>query len=210
MAKNSQNQRKVFFNYRRSDNPDFVERIRDWFIRSYGRENVFMDFDNIPPFTRFSEFIREKVSECDVLIAIIGPTWLDALRQRIASGEEDYVRMEIVTALGQGRLVAPICIKGATVPVDRDLPPDLRPMLQQNVAFLDSGVAFLDNIETIMQGVENELVRREVDHIVPIETLVTAEFDLLGTIVHFHEAVDAKNWQRALDLLQRIRSSNQA
>src|SRR5262249_51707799 len=83
MTKTSQAQRKVFFNYRRSDNPDFVERIRDWFIRAYGRENVFMDFDNIPPFTRFSEFIRDKVGECDVLIAIIGPTWLDALRARI-------------------------------------------------------------------------------------------------------------------------------
>ncbi len=65
--------RKIFISYRRDDHPDFVERIRDWFVIRYGRSNVFMDFDSIPPFTKFADYIREKVEETDVMIVIIGP-----------------------------------------------------------------------------------------------------------------------------------------
>src|SRR5512145_1622371 len=139
--------RRIFISYRRHDHPDFVERIRDWFLLRYGRDSVFMDFDNIPPFTRFADYIRQRVRECDVLIAIVGPSWMDTLREREQHADEDYVRLEIRLALEEGKPIAPICIKGAAPPRVHDLPADLRPMLDYNVAFLNSGRDFLDNIE---------------------------------------------------------------
>ncbi len=44
---------KVFVNYRRSDEKIFVELLRTHFMFRYGQENVFMDFDSLPPFTNF-------------------------------------------------------------------------------------------------------------------------------------------------------------
>lgn len=149
----------IFISYRRSDNPGFVERIRDWFIMRYGREHVFMDFDSIPPFVKFADFIREKVQESDALIAIIGPEWLNLLKQKEAAGEEDYVRIEIALALQMKKVVAPICIMAASMPDAIHLPDDLRPMLAYNAAFLNPGRDFLDNIQRIVEAAEREIVK---------------------------------------------------
>jgi hypothetical protein len=157
----SESKRKIFISYRRDDNADFVERLRDWFIQRYKRENVFMDFDTIPPFTRFADFINERVHECDVLIAVVGPRWMELMREKAAHFQDDYVRIEVGLALQEGKLVAPICIKGASIPLQAELPYDLRSMLDYNAAFLNSGSAFLDNIEYIIDAIEEELTRRE-------------------------------------------------
>ena len=74
--------RKIFISYRRSDNPDFVDRIRDWFIHRYGRANVFMDFDSIPPGVKFADYIRATIQQSDTVIAVIGPRWLELLREK--------------------------------------------------------------------------------------------------------------------------------
>lgn len=205
----SKPQRKVFVNYRRVDNPDFVERIRDWFMQRYGRDNVFMDFDNIPPFTRFADFIRERVRECDVLVAIIGPQWLNLMQERIQIDGEDFVRIEIQLALEEKKLIAPICIKGAPLPRREDLPPDLRPLLDYNVAFLDSGRNFLDNVERIMNAVEHELARNENPALstgeYAEEIVESPGYDLVEEIELLHEAMDNQQWSVALELLRRIR-----
>lgn len=206
----SRPKRTVFFSYRRNDHPDFVERIRDWFIQAYGRENVFMDFDTIPPFTRFADFIQDRVAECEVLIAIIGPRWMESLKAHMEKGDEDYVRTEIALALVHNKLIAPICIKGALPPPVQDLPSDLRSMMDYNVAFLESGTSFLDNIARLMDAVERELAESEIDTVVHLESFTDNRFDLLGTIAEFHKATDRRDWQRALHLLHRIRESKQA
>jgi hypothetical protein len=207
---NDQPKRKIFLSYRRADHPDFVERIRDWFAWKYGRDSVFMDFDTIPPFTRFADFIREKVRECDVLVAIIGPQWLDLLQQRMTDAEDDYVRVEIRLALDEGKPIAPICIKDALSPRRRDLPSDLQPMMDYNVAHLNSGRHFLDNIERTVEGVEQLLARIEMFQSVKqdIEQYRPPEFDIQGAILNFQDAADHEDWYMARDWLKRIRHSN--
>ncbi len=160
----------VFISYRRADHPDFVERIRDWFIANgYDDERVFMDLSNMPYFTDFAEFIREKVLESEVVIVIIGPQWLDLLRERAARDETDYVRLEIAIALEQGKLVAPICIKGAKMLNTKDLQdfPDLSQMTRYHAPELDSGRPFLKNIADIIGALEAELERRNNKKVTP-------------------------------------------
>ncbi|MCL4256508.1 MAG: formylglycine-generating enzyme family protein, partial [Anaerolineae bacterium] len=153
----------LFISYRRADHPDFVERIRDWFIANgYDDERVFMDLSNMPYFTDFAEFIREKVLESEVVIVIIGPQWLEHLRERATRDETDYVRLEIAIALEQGKLVAPICIKGAKMPNGKDLQdfPDLKQITRYHAPELDAGRPFLKNIADIIEALEAELERR--------------------------------------------------
>lgn len=201
-----QTKRKIFFNYRRADNPDFVERIRDWFAWKYGRDSVFMDFDTIPPFTAFADFIREKVRECDLLVAIIGPEWSKLLSERMAmTDEEDYVQTEIRLALEEGKPIAPICIKKAIVPRVRDLPPQLRPMMDYHVAHLDAGKHFLDNIERILDGVEQQLTK--LDALKVIAQVQQVEFDVFAAIQSYQDAADKEEWKKALDWIEKIRHS---
>lgn len=198
--------RKIFISYRRADNPDFVERIRDWFAWKYGRDSVFMDFDTIPPFTPFADFIRDKVRECDLLVAIIGADWVKTLNDRIKnSDDEDYVRTEIRLALELKKPIAPICIKKASIPSVRDLPRDLRPMLDYNSAQLDSGRHFLDNIEMILNAVEHQLERLDAFKIMAL--VQTVQFDVMTAIQRYQDAADHAHWSLALDWLSRIRAS---
>lgn len=198
--------RKIFISYRRADNPDFVERIRDWFAWKYGRDSVFMDFDTIPPFTPFADFIRDKVRECDLLVAIIGMDWVKTLQERVKhEDDEDYVRTEIRLALELKKPIAPICIKKAMTPNVRDLPPDLRPMLDYNSAHLDSGRHFLDNIEMILSAVEHQLERLDAWKVMAM--VQTVQFDVMKAIQHYQDAADHANWAAALDWLSRIRES---
>ncbi|MEP6989213.1 MAG: toll/interleukin-1 receptor domain-containing protein, partial [Chloroflexota bacterium] len=201
--------RKIFISYRRADNPDFVERIRDWFAWKYGRDSVFMDFDTIPPFTPFADFIRDKVRECDLLVAIIGTDWVKSLNDRIKNADdEDYVRTEIRLALELKKPIAPICIKKAAIPNVRDLPLDLRAMLDYNSATLDSGRHFLDNIDMILNAVEHQLQRLDAWKVMAM--VQNAQFDVMTAIQHYQDAADHDQWTAALDWLSRIRRSGYA
>ncbi len=205
--------RKIFINYRRADNTDFVERIRDWFVLRYGRESVFMDFDNIPPFTKFADFIRETVADCDVLVAIIGPAWMQMLQEKISQhDEEDYVQVEIKLALEQKKLIAPICIKGAPVPKTLHLPPDLRPLMDYNVAHLNSGREFLDNIGRIIDALEKKLDELEGMKVVSrdIDAIEQISFNIRHVIKNFETAETQGDYQAALHWLHQIRTSGYA
>ncbi len=147
--------RKIFISYRRQDNPEFVERIRDWFIRPYGRDNVFMDFDTIPPMVKFADFIRKEIEACDVMLVIIGPRWIELLREKAANFEEDFVRIEVGLALQLGKPIMPICIMDAQLPKPTELPADLSSLLAYNTASLHPGRDFLDNIERILEAINN-------------------------------------------------------
>jgi len=147
---------KFFISYRRNDYPDIVEHIRSWFSWRYGRTNVFMDFDSIPVGVPFPDHIKEQIRACDVILVIISPSWL----QRILDDpfrEDDWVRIEIGEALNLQKLVIPIYIKGATVPEIKKLPFELRGMLNIQGAWLDSGLNFIDRIESAMSSIENLL-----------------------------------------------------
>src|SRR5262245_19411429 len=42
------------------------------------RDKLFRDFDNIPVGRDFEEYLNSQVADCDAMLAIIGPYWLDA------------------------------------------------------------------------------------------------------------------------------------
>lgn len=151
---------KVFISYRQIDNPDFVERIRDWFAWRYGQENIFMDFASIPGFTHFPDYILKKLDECNVLVAVIGPDWIKLLEEKTKKGTKDFLVEEIKYALEHDKVVAPICIKDTDEPDRNDLPVDIQAMLDYQIRPLNPQQHFLDNIERVMDEIESELEKR--------------------------------------------------
>ncbi len=115
---------KLFINYRRGDHAEFANALRIYLIHQFQRDNVFMDLE-IPRFQPFEDVIREKIQESDAVIAIIGPRWYEALKERESLNEIDYVRLELEIALELGKPVLPICVAGGTPPAMRDLPDSL-------------------------------------------------------------------------------------
>jgi len=121
----------VFISYRREDSGGYAGRLFDILSANFGRENTYMDIDTIKGGDNFEAVIEEKVSQCDVLLAVIGERWLtitgaDGSRRLDMAG--DFVRLEITKALERGVRVIPVLVGGATVPHVDDLPNDLRPL----------------------------------------------------------------------------------
>ena len=46
--------------------------------------------------------------KCDVLVAIIGQHWIELAKAKVASGERDYAREEIASALKRNIIVVPV------------------------------------------------------------------------------------------------------
>lgn len=117
---------KIFVSYRRDDSRADARGIRDRLARVYGERNVFMDVDKLKPGQRFDVALADAMAQCEVLICVIGPRWLELLEQRMATGDRDYVREEVASALHRGVLVIPVVIDRTSLPKPDQLPDDIR------------------------------------------------------------------------------------
>jgi hypothetical protein len=130
---------KIFINYRRGDDPGNTGRLFDRLQDVFRPEQLFLDVDNIAPGLDFVQILNERVGECDILLAVIGKGWMDA---RDASGNrrlddpDDFVRIEISSALNQGKRVIPVLVGDAQMPRPEDLPQPLQPLARRNAVRL--------------------------------------------------------------------------
>jgi TIR domain len=147
---------KIIVSYRRSDSAAITGRIFDRLVDRYGDESVFMDIDRIPFGTDFRHHIRDALQGADVLLAVIGPTWLGKTadgRTRIGD-EADPVRVEIEAALKQGLAVIPVLVDNATMPGAADLPESIRDFAYINAAPIDVGRDFRAHMERLTRSID--------------------------------------------------------
>lgn len=132
----------VFISYRRGDRPGYAARLTDALERSFGADRVFRDVEDIAPGANFAQVISHRLDEVDVVLALIGPTWLQAGPDGTSrlSDPNDFVRLEILSALNTGTPVWPVLVNGARLPDASELPIELRPLLsRQAVVLSDTG-----------------------------------------------------------------------
>jgi hypothetical protein len=87
----------------------------------------------------FAAVITQAVSTCEVLLAVIGPTWLTATDQdgqRRLEDPDDIVRLEIAAALERDIRVIPILVEGTQMPRRQDLPEALAKLARRNALSL--------------------------------------------------------------------------
>jgi outer membrane protein assembly factor BamD (BamD/ComL family) len=126
---------RIFISYRRQETAWPAGRLYDVLVEQFPAEQVFKDVDNIDPGDDFVERITGAVASCDVLLALIGPDWLtitDENGQRRLDKPEDYVRIEIETALKRKIRVIPILVDPARMPHANQLPPTMAPLARRN------------------------------------------------------------------------------
>ena len=129
---------KIFISYRREDSQYQADRLHQALRKHVAnpKQNIFIDVDNIPVGVDFVDHLDAQVAQCDVLLAVIGPTWLNAgaglLGGRRLDDPKDFVRLEIASALKRGIPVAPILLDGVAMPREDQLPPDLKPLARRN------------------------------------------------------------------------------
>jgi hypothetical protein len=141
---------RIFINYRRGDDPGYTGRLFDRLQDAFAPEQLFLDVDNIAPGLDFVRVLDERVAECDVVLAVIGKGWLDARDAKGArrlEDPDDFVRIEIASALSQDKRVIPVLVGDAAMPRPDELPEALRPLARRNAVRLTH-----ERFRTDMQG----------------------------------------------------------
>lgn len=131
--------RSIFINYRRYDSEGESGRLFDELTNLFGENSVFMDVSAIAPGRDFRKAIDESVASCTVLLAIIGQEWLntkDAQGRRRLEDANDFVRIELASALRRDIPVVPVLVRGAKMPIAEELPDDLKDLAFRNAVEL--------------------------------------------------------------------------
>jgi hypothetical protein len=154
----------IFINYRRDDAPGVAGRLFDYLASRYSRGQLFMDVDAMEPGIDFAKQLAVQISQCHAVIAVIGPHWLDARDQaghRRLDSDNDYVRVELASALRRDIPVIPVLVDGAVMPAEDRLPDDLKPLARRHALELRH-TRFNSDADAIMRALERMVPRGHV------------------------------------------------
>ncbi len=131
----------IFISYRRDDSRYQADRLYKALTQVLPRDRVFMDIDSIKPGDDFVEILEGWVNRCDILLALIGPHWVNATDpktgKRRLENPNDFVRIEVREGLKRGIPVVPVLLDGAGMPEVDELPDDLKKLVRRNAQFVD-------------------------------------------------------------------------
>jgi SIR2-like domain/TIR domain len=124
---------RVFISYRRSDAPSASRQLAEALKVRFGAEEVFFDTRDVAAGTEWRSDAVRRVQESDVVLAVIGPHWVAVAEERVQRSKldpsaEDVVRLEVETAFAHGRIVIPVLVDDAEMPVREALPRPFRPL----------------------------------------------------------------------------------
>jgi len=123
---------RLFVSYRREDPCAQAQaaRLQADLERCLPRSDVNMDIKSFEPGAQFPDAIKD-IASCDFLIVVIGTEWLTLLAKHQAHpADEDWVKVEIETAIRNKVPIFPVLVNGAEMP--KDLPKELRQLAKQH------------------------------------------------------------------------------
>jgi hypothetical protein len=131
---------RIFISYRREDSAGDAGRLADHLHTRFGAAQVFLDIDTIDPGTDFVQALHAALEQTAVVLVIIGPRWAalpGANGRRRLDDPEDFVRLEVETALRRNIPVVPVLVQGAALPRIEDVPPSMAALTRRQVMSLD-------------------------------------------------------------------------
>jgi hypothetical protein len=148
--------RRIFINYRRDDEPGMAIALYGHLERKFSAKSLFMDIEGgIQPGHDFAHVLERQVSECDVMLAMVGRNWLtaaDSQNRRRLDNPGDFVRIEIESALKLGKLVIPVLINRTEMPRASELPESLAPFTRRHAVRLTQ-----ERFRVDAQGIESAI-----------------------------------------------------
>src|SRR5262249_48413701 len=155
---------KIFLSYRREDEPGFALALFGRLEQSFPSERLFMDVEGgIAAGQDFVRVLEDQVSSCDVMLALIGPKWLTAMEPtglRRLDNPQDFVRIEIESALRLGKRVIPVLVHKTEMPRADAWPEPLKPLARRNAVGLTQE-RFKADTQGLITALEGALAEAE-------------------------------------------------
>jgi outer membrane murein-binding lipoprotein Lpp len=118
---------KIFINYRREDSTGTAGRLHDRIAQAFGQKNLFVDVVGVDLKGR----LKNQVTACQAFLTVIGPNWLGAKDETTGhriNRRDDFIALEIATALAHNIPIIPVLVDGACMPTVSELPEALKPL----------------------------------------------------------------------------------
>ncbi|MFE7661302.1 MULTISPECIES: toll/interleukin-1 receptor domain-containing protein [Streptomyces] len=147
----------IFVNYRTNDEEATATLVDRELSRVFGDESVFRASKSIGPGSRFPQELLTAVRRSSVLLAVIGPRWLEVGGSGGRSpleAEDDWTRREIHEALETGAVVIPLLVGGAKRLRHEDLPAEIGDLADCQYRRLNHR-----NADADLMGLADDLVR---------------------------------------------------
>ncbi len=172
----------IFISYRREDTEGFARSLFQSLVAHFGQEQVFMDVEGIELGMDFVEALDQSLGACGVLLVLIGKEWVtgvDASGRRRLDNPEDFVRLEVASALKRNIRVIPIRVRGAVMPDPQELPDDLKLLTRRQALELrhdhwDADVRLLITALEKALGLTPKKVGPAVQQAQPVATAASA------------------------------------
>ncbi len=164
---------RIFISYRRADSAGYAGRIYDRLVGHFGEDAIFMDVDTIEGGVDFIKVLEDAVQSCDLLIALIGRQWLsikDKDGKRRLDSPEDFVRIEIATALKRNIRVIPVLVDGVDMPQPTDLPENLKALARRNALQVNHH-SFNPDVYRLIEHSESALNEAEESRVMKAQAL---------------------------------------
>jgi hypothetical protein len=143
---------QIFISYRREDSAAITGRIYDRLVQQFGREAIFKDVDSMPLGVNYRKRLDVIVSECAVVLVVIGDRWIDRLQD-----PRDFVRIEVESALRRSIPVVPLLVQDAPLPTEESLPESLRELPDCNGLTIGHDPHFHDDLTRLIARLQNIL-----------------------------------------------------
>jgi len=135
----------AFISYRRDDTGPLAQSLYLQLKSRFGSGQLFMDVNSIPVGNPWPPLVQNTLQKATVVLAMIGPAWLTASDQygrRRLDKAEDWVRLELETALAQRKPIIPLLVgHGISPPPDEALPDELQGLFRLPCMWLRPEVA---------------------------------------------------------------------
>ena len=123
----------------------------------FGKDAVFQDVDSIPFGVDFRTHLAKVISNCGIVLAVIGSEWLDMCDeegQRRLDDPADLVRIEIETALQRDVPVVPLLVRGARLPKADQLPLDIAGLAFRNGTSVRNDPDFHPDMDRLISSID--------------------------------------------------------
>jgi hypothetical protein len=151
---------KIFISYRREDTPDASGRIYDRLLRDFSAEYVFKDVDSIPYGLDFPNYLSGVIEQCAVCLVIIGRSWLNVTNEQGArrlDNPDDFVRIEVESALKRDIPVIPLLVQNAQMPKPAELPESLSALCRRNGTPIQGDPNFHSDMDRLVNRLKKDL-----------------------------------------------------
>ncbi len=149
----------IFINYRKDDTRWNALALYNELQKYFDKDQIFKDFNTILPGDDFVFSIENALRKCDVLLVVIGANWLnmkDESGKRRLDDPDDFVRLEVSTALSRNIQVIPVLIDNTPMPKAADLPENMRLLYRRQFVEIDN-TRFEDDVRNLAEAIKKVL-----------------------------------------------------